>query len=232
MRAVSRLSTLVLAAASLAASAHGAPPAAAPPAGAPTATPAPAAPLPPKFTAPEYVMGSPRAKVTLTEYASVACPHCAKFDAQVFPALKAKYVDTGKIRFALREMLVGDDGMVQVAAAGFMLARLHRPGPLFRRGRGYVPRPGHHLHHRPAEAVPGRHRQGPRAGRGAGAGLPGRQDCARRPERAGGRCGEGAPRGRHAHLLRQRQEAGRARQGARPRPVRRRDPTPAEGPAE
>ena len=123
MRAVSRLSTLVLAAASLAASAHGAPPAAAPPAGAPTATPAPAAPLPPKFTAPEYVMGSPRAKVTLTEYASVACPHCAKFDAQVFPALKAKYVDTGKIRFALREMLVGDDGMVQVAAAGFMLAR-------------------------------------------------------------------------------------------------------------
>ena len=123
MRAVSRLSVLALAAASLAASAHSAPPAAGPPAGAPTSAHSPAAPLPPKFTAPEYLMGSPRAKVTLTEYASVACPHCAKFDAQVFPALKARYIDTGKVRFALREMLVGDEGMVQVAAAGFLLAR-------------------------------------------------------------------------------------------------------------
>jgi protein-disulfide isomerase len=91
---------------------------------APPAKPAgPAASLPPKFTADEYVMGDPSAKVSVTEYASVACPHCAKFDAQVFPALKAKYIDTGKVRFALREMLVGDQGMVQVAAAGFMLAR-------------------------------------------------------------------------------------------------------------
>ncbi len=68
-------------------------------------------------------MGSPRAKVTVTEYASVACPHCAKFDAEVFPAVKARYIDTGKVRFALREMLVGDQGMYQVAAAGFLLAR-------------------------------------------------------------------------------------------------------------
>ena len=96
---------------------------AAPALAAPPAAPATAAPLPPRFTAPEYVMGDPRAKITVTEYASVACPHCAKFDAQVFPALKAKYIDTGKVRFALREMLVGDEGMVQVAAAGFLLAR-------------------------------------------------------------------------------------------------------------
>ena len=114
MRPLSRLSALVIAAASVAASAHGAPPAAAPPA---------ATPPPRTFTAPEYVMGGPRAKVTITEYASVACPHCARFDAQVFPELKAKYVDTGKVRFALREMLVGDEAMVDVAAAGFLLAR-------------------------------------------------------------------------------------------------------------
>ena len=75
------------------------------------------------FTAPDYVMGSPKAKVSVVEYASVACPHCARFDAQVFPALKAKYIDTGKVRFTLREMLVGTQDMVQVAAAGFMLAR-------------------------------------------------------------------------------------------------------------
>ena len=116
MRAVTRLVTLALAAASLPVAGRAAPaPAAAPP--------PPAASFPPKFTAPEYVMGSPKARIVVTEYASVACPHCAKFDAQVFPALKAKYVDTGRVRFALREMLVGDQGMVQVAAAGFMLAR-------------------------------------------------------------------------------------------------------------
>ena len=85
----------------------------------PTAAPS----LTQPFTAPAYVMGSPRAKVTITEYASVACPHCARFDALVFPALKAKYVDTGKVRFELREMLVGSADMVQVAAAGFLLAR-------------------------------------------------------------------------------------------------------------
>ena len=81
------------------------------------------APLPQPFTGPEYVMGNVKARVKVTEYASVACPHCAKFDAQSFPAFKAKYVDTGKVRFALREMLVGDEGMVDVAAAGFVLAR-------------------------------------------------------------------------------------------------------------
>ena len=80
-------------------------------------------PAPKVFTAPDYVMGSPKAKVSVVEYASVACPHCARFDAQVFPALKAKYIDTGKVRFTLREMLVGTQDMVQVAAAGFMLAR-------------------------------------------------------------------------------------------------------------
>ncbi len=92
---------------------------------APQAAPPPAVALPPQqlFTDPAYVVGSSRAKVTITEFASVACPHCARFDAMVFPELKAKYVDTGKVRFELREMLVGSPDMVQVAAAGFMLAR-------------------------------------------------------------------------------------------------------------
>ena len=91
---------------------------------APHAQPAaPVRPLPQPFTAPAYVMGSAHAKVIIAEYASVACPHCARFDAMVFPALKAKYVDTGKVRFELHEMLVGSPDMVQVAAAGFMLAR-------------------------------------------------------------------------------------------------------------
>ena len=90
-----------------------------------TAAPAPSTTTqpPPKFTGAEYVIGSPKAKITLVEYASVACPHCARFDALVFPALKAKYIDSGKVRYSLREMLVGNEDMVQVAAAGFLLAR-------------------------------------------------------------------------------------------------------------
>jgi protein-disulfide isomerase len=82
--------------------------------------PAPATPSVSKFTAPEYVMGSPKAKITLVEYASASCPHCARFDAQVFPALKAKYIDTGKVRYVFREFLTPPE---QIAAAGFLLAR-------------------------------------------------------------------------------------------------------------
>ena len=116
MRALNRRLTAALAAVAVL-------PGAAYAASASHSAPAAAPSLPQSFTAPAYVMGSPRAKVTITEYASVACPHCARFDALVFPALKAKYVDTGKVRFELREMLVGSADMVQVAAAGFLLAR-------------------------------------------------------------------------------------------------------------
>ena len=84
---------------------------------------APAAPLPNKWDGPEFVIGNPNAKVTLVEYASPACPHCARFDAQVFPQLKAKYIDTGKVKYAFREMLVGDEAEVNVAAIAFLMAR-------------------------------------------------------------------------------------------------------------
>jgi protein-disulfide isomerase len=68
----------------------------------------------------EMSMGNPAAKVTVVEYASVACSHCAAFDEQVFPAFKAKYVDTGKVRYVFREMLTNP---AQVAAAGVLVAR-------------------------------------------------------------------------------------------------------------
>lgn len=78
------------------------------------------APAPAMFGAPEYVMGDPRAKVTVIEYASASCPHCARFDVNQFPPLKAKYIDTGKVRYVFREFLTEP---VQLAAAGFLLAR-------------------------------------------------------------------------------------------------------------
>jgi protein-disulfide isomerase len=77
---------------------------------------------PPTTTDPDGVMvlGFPRAKITVTEYASVGCPHCAHWAKTVYPAFKAKYIDTGRVKFAFHEMLTGDGAL---AAAGFMLAR-------------------------------------------------------------------------------------------------------------
>ncbi len=73
-------------------------------------------------------LGDPNAKVKLVEYASLSCPHCAQFHAEVFPALKAKYIDTGQVYFTLREFLTDPP---QVAAAGFLMARCAGPSKYF-----------------------------------------------------------------------------------------------------
>ena len=67
---------------------------------------------------PDIALGAREAPVTIVEYASMTCAHCAGFYATVFPALKSKYIDTGKVRFILREFPLDP-----LAAAGFMLAR-------------------------------------------------------------------------------------------------------------
>jgi protein-disulfide isomerase len=71
----------------------------------------------------DMALGNPQAKVTVVEYASVGCPVCARWQKEVYPAFKAKYIDTGKIHYVFREMLVGQGPEVQVAASGFLLAR-------------------------------------------------------------------------------------------------------------
>ncbi len=65
-------------------------------------------------------LGNPNAKVKVVEYASASCPHCARFDLEVFPTFKAKYVDTGKVSYTLKEYLTEPE---VVAAGGFLLAR-------------------------------------------------------------------------------------------------------------
>lgn len=67
---------------------------------------------------PEKQLGKDDAKVTIVEYASMTCPHCAHFNATTFPELKTKYIDTGKARYILREFPFDPR-----AVAGFMLAR-------------------------------------------------------------------------------------------------------------
>lgn len=64
-------------------------------------------------------LGSADAKVTLIEYASPTCPHCADWNEEVFPSFKKKYVDTGKVRYVLREAMIHGPP----DAAVFMLAR-------------------------------------------------------------------------------------------------------------
>ena len=61
-------------------------------------------------------LGSANAPVTIIEYASMTCPHCAHFHETTFPELKKKYIDTGKVRFIFREFPLD-----QLAAAGAML---------------------------------------------------------------------------------------------------------------
>ncbi len=76
----------------------------------------------------DMTLGNPKAKVTVIEYASASCPHCARFNNDVFPAFKAKYVDTGKVRYVLREFLTPPE---DVAAAGFLAARCGGPAHYF-----------------------------------------------------------------------------------------------------
>ena len=73
-----------------------------------------------QVAADDMTMGNPKAPVTMIEYASVACPHCGRFNNEVFPAFKAKYIDTGKVFYVSREALTGDPA---IAAAGFLTAR-------------------------------------------------------------------------------------------------------------
>ena len=66
----------------------------------------------------EMAMGSESAPITVIEYASMTCPHCAHFSETTFPELKKRYIDTGKVRFIFREFPLD-----RLAFAGFLLAR-------------------------------------------------------------------------------------------------------------
>lgn len=78
---------------------------------------------PPVPVGDDMSLGNPNAPVKVIEYASVACPVCGRWYREVYPAFKAKYIDTGKVYYTSREMLVGDANEESMAAAGFLLAR-------------------------------------------------------------------------------------------------------------
>jgi protein-disulfide isomerase len=67
---------------------------------------------------PDMALGPAKAPITIVEYSSMTCPHCADFEENVFPMLQSKYIDTGKVRFVSREFPLDIK-----AAAASMLAR-------------------------------------------------------------------------------------------------------------
>jgi len=74
-------------------------------------------------------LGSDQAKVTVIEYASLTCPHCARFTNDVFESFKQKYVDTGKVRYIFR-----DFPLDQLGLKAAMMARCGGPDHYF----GYI----------------------------------------------------------------------------------------------
>ena len=74
----------------------------------------------------DMVLGEPDAPVTIIEYASLTCPHCAAFHKQVYPEIKSEYIDTGKAKLIFREFPFDS-----IATAGSMLARCAEPKHYF-----------------------------------------------------------------------------------------------------
>jgi len=74
----------------------------------------------------DVALGPADAKVTIIEYASLTCSHCAAFHKETWPELKKRYIDTGKVRFVLREFPLDP-----LATAGFMLARCDGEGKYY-----------------------------------------------------------------------------------------------------
>ncbi|QTC90039.1 DsbA family protein [Brevundimonas goettingensis] len=91
------------------------------------ATPALAGDLPP-VTAEDRVLGRADAPVTVVEYASFVCPHCAAWHKEVYPAFKARYIDTGKVKLVYRNLPTSPEDFAMTAAG---IARCSRPERFF-----------------------------------------------------------------------------------------------------
>jgi protein-disulfide isomerase len=65
----------------------------------------------------DRTMGSPSAPITMLEYAAPSCPHCARFDTEIFPKIKKNYIDTGKVFYIFRTFPLGPaDGAAEAIA--------------------------------------------------------------------------------------------------------------------
>ncbi|MGQ2990487.1 MAG: thioredoxin domain-containing protein [Brevundimonas sp.] len=93
-----------------------------------TAAPALAQMGPPRVTAADHTIGDPNAPVTVIEYGSLACPYCAEWQMGSWYDFKARFVDTGQVRFVFREILTEPTDLAATAAA---VARCSAPERYF-----------------------------------------------------------------------------------------------------
>jgi protein-disulfide isomerase len=78
---------------------------------APAASAAQSEPAASDYALGDIALGDPNAPLTVYEYASFTCPHCASFHENTFPEVKEQYIDTGKVRFILREVYFDQYGL-------------------------------------------------------------------------------------------------------------------------
>ena len=76
----------------------------------------------------DYAIGSPDAPVTVVEYASVACGACGSWHNTVYPEFKEQFVDTGRVRFVLREFPTGQQTVFNTGTRLAVCAEEKRPG--------------------------------------------------------------------------------------------------------
>lgn len=81
-----------------------------------------AEPIPTEEALKDYPIGNKDAPVTLIEYSSLSCPHCAEFHAKTLPEIKKNYIDTGKVKLIIRDFPLGGP-----AYAAAMMARCTKP---------------------------------------------------------------------------------------------------------
>ncbi len=86
----------------------------------PAMSQSPNEPPPQRFVGSQYILGASSAAVTVIEYFSDTCPHCAAFDGLVFPYIRANYIERGRVRYIFREALTPP---AAISATGFILAR-------------------------------------------------------------------------------------------------------------
>lgn len=81
-----------------------------------------AEPIPAQEALKDYPIGDKNAPVTLIEYSSLGCPHCADFHAKTLPEIKKNYIDTGKVKYVMRDFPLGGPSF-----AAAMMARCTKP---------------------------------------------------------------------------------------------------------
>jgi len=75
-----------------------------------------------EVTADDYAKGDPKAPITIIEYASMTCPHCARFNTNVLPLIESNFVDKGYVRYVFREFPL-DSVAMTVSVVGRCLGR-------------------------------------------------------------------------------------------------------------